>query len=372
MMSLFKSSKGAGVEMKRVWRPKTKVIGTDLGYTQGKLAAYGLKDPIIVPSLAEKETRVSQGLMDTADGFRVDLKSLGDVYLVGKRGRFDLNPLRFDGKSEPSDYAKYFALLALYLEQVGYRDIDLQVTGIPTEQYEEYSSVLKEKMEGTFNFGFEGRNYEVHINKTWVLPQCMGAYYDYILDVRGHIREEALEDASGRVLAINIGGKTTEVGIIHDGGYTQESYTIKTAVTDVQKELSRILRNRRRINSLNPMELDTILRTGHLPYGRQENVEEEISEAIDIVFNRILDEMYSYEITTAFSMFNGVLLSGGGTNLFIPYFEDMLEQEGVSLLVSKDPEMANAEGFRKFGLMKLRQMNKLEEEEVEVAVNPTK
>lgn len=368
-MNIFKANKGAGT-VKRVWKPKTRIVGIDLGYTQGKCDAVELEDTIVIPSLAKLDTRREVNtLLESGDGYRVDLKKHGGggTYLVGKRGQFDLNPNRFSGKSESTDYAKYFTLLALYLGEVNFRDIDLVVTGLPTEQTEGYSKHLEKMMTGTFNFSFEGRNFEVNAKRTWVLPQCMGAFYDYTLDGEGRIKQDAHNQARGRILAINIGGKTTEVGIIEDGKYTQDSYTTKVAVTNVQDALNKILINEHKVNTMTSADLDKILRSGEHPYTGV-SLEKEINDALYAVFNDILDGMYRHEITTDFSMFNGVLLSGGGANLFASYFEDMVNSIGIPLLISEDPEGANAKGFRKFGLMVLRMRGKLEEEYVEVAV----
>lgn len=373
-MALFKSGRHEDGTYSEV-RPRRKkvIMGLDLGYTQVKVSAEELDSTrgIIFASLVELAPFVMNNHVEsTADGHVIDLMSHGKTYLVGKKGDYNLAMQRFSGLNLEPDYAKYLTALGLYKQELEYQGIDreaidLIVTGYPTDDLVPAEEErVKQALKGEFQFNLNGQLITKEVKNAWLLPQCMGAFFDYTLDFDGNLITEAAKQLSGRVLVINFGGKTTEVGIVEDGQYSaNSSFTIPHGVTEVQDQLAVILKNEANKSNLQPLVLDKILRTRKYPYGRQEDLSEQIDMAVEFVFRgKIFPGLMKRESTSDLGNFNAVLVSGGGADLYYNIVDEYIANpHHLVLAKSEDPEMANAYGFRKFGVKVLAMKGKLYE-----------
>lgn len=317
------------------------VVGLDLGFVQLKGVGDGWED--ICPSLSKRRSEVIMGGLNDSEGYLVTTKENGS-WNVGAKGSFDFKPERLVA----SDLPKFYTMLGLYQAATGQAIIDLLVSGLPVEEYkrEEDKNTFASRLKGNFGFGFGTEERLIQIKKSLVLPQSAGAFFDFILDDAGD--EQNTELASESILMLDIGGKSTDGCIMEDGAFSQDSFTVWEGVYKVQEELRRLISNR--LNYLAwPFEVSKALKTGTIKLSGDE------VDISDLIKTAVKTRLYNFtaELTSNisdFRRFSAVVLCGGGANLYAEYLQEFIN---TKLSALENAEFANANGYYKYGCLKL-------------------
>ena len=321
---------------------KKNVVGADLGFVQ--LKGVGKDWDCTCPSLSKRRSEVIMGDLNDSEGYLITTEH-GGSWNVGSKGSFDFKSERL---ASESDLPKLLTVLGLYQEATGVSTIDLLVSGLPVEEYKREASKLAfaEKLKGDFNFGFNAVQRLVRVSDSLVLPQSAGAFFDFVLDDAGEERNTEL--ASEDLLILDIGGMSTDGCIMEEGAFSQDSFTIWEGVHEVQKELRKLISHKFSYVP-QPMEVDRILRTGLLKLGgKQAGVQDLVQKAIEVRLPTLQDELSLH--VPDFRRFSAVILCGGGAHVYTNY---ITEFTGVQCLTMGNAELANANGYRKYGLLKL-------------------
>lgn len=318
------------------------IMGKDLGFHQ--LKAVEGEWSCKVPSIVKRRSEViARGLKDS-EGYVIT--SSEGMWNVGSKGTYDF---KNDRLSSSIDIAKYLAVLGLYNEGTGKSIIDLMVSGLPIDDFkiDEYRKTFTKRLQGDFRFGFDDKQKFIRVLKAITLPQAAGAYFDYILTEDGDANVDKLDVAAENVVVLDIGGNSTDGCIMENGSFSQDSFTIWQGVQKVHTELRKlILKYHRYTTPFN--ELDDILRTGKSK--EVGNVMDLCKKAVDTVYPDLETELSLY--IPDFRRFSAVLLCGGGEQVYKPYVEDLAKIPVIPLLSA---EYANANGYRKYGLLKVKE-----------------
>ena len=321
---------------------KKNVVGVDLGFVQ--LKGIGDNWDCICPSLSKRRSEVIMGDLNDSEGYLITTEH-GGSWNVGSKGSFDFKSERL---SSESDLPKLLTVLGRYQEASGAGIIDLLVSGLPVEEYkrEEAKRAFAERLQGDFSFGFGSTQRLIRVTSSLVLPQSAGAFFDFVLDDAGEERNTEL--ASEDLLILDIGGKSTDGCIMEEGAFSQDSFTIWEGVHEVQKELRKLISWTFEYIAP-PMEIDRALRTGFIKLGgKQTDISDLIKKAVAVRLPTLRDEL-SLHISD-FRRFSAVILCGGGSHVYSDYIKEFT---GIPCHTMDNAELANANGYRKYGLLKL-------------------
>jgi len=324
---------------------KKNVVGVDLGFVQ--LKGSGKDWSCVCPSLSKRRSEVIMGDLNDSEGYLITLAS-GGSWNVGAKGSYDFKSERLLSES---DLPKLLTVLGLYQEETGSAIIDLLVSGLPVEEYKREASkkLFASRLKGDFSFGFGTTNRLIRVLDTMVLPQSAGAFFDFVLDSEGEERNTEL--ASEDLLILDIGGKSTDGCIMEEGAFSQDSFTIWEGVHKVQEELRKLISWTYEYIAP-PIEIDRALKTGLLKMaGKNTEINELITKAVEVRLPTIQDEL-SLHISD-FRRFSAVILCGGGAHVYTDYIKEFT---GIPCHVMENAELANANGYRKYGLLKLSEV----------------
>jgi len=319
-----------------------RVVGTDLGFVQTKTVwGAGERERCKYSSLVKRRSEVATEGLEDSEGYVISCDT--GVWNVGSKGTFDFTAERL---TKDSDLPKLLTSFGLLNRATAVSFIDLLVSGLPVAEFGTYREQFKEALEGTFHFGFGNARVVMNVREALVIPQSAGAFYDFGLTDTGEIREEPL--LSEDVLVLDIGGRTSDGCIMEKSKYSQDSFTIVQGVWKVQNELRKLIARKYRF-TLQPAEVDAVLRSGMLKLGgSEEDVSDLVTKAVETVFPSVRDELSLY--VEDFRRFSAILLAGGGGYVYHDYIADFAK---VPTILLPDAEYSNANGYRKYGLLKL-------------------
>ena len=328
---------------------KKNVLGSDLGFVQlkavgAKLKVDGDNWKIICPSLSKRRSEVIMGDLQDSEGYLITTQELGS-WNVGTKGSFNFEAERLMHE----DIVKLYAILGLYHAETGSAVIDMLVSGLPVDEYKQESirTDFASRLKGNFNFGFNSDQCFIQVKQSLVLPQSAGAFFDFVLDDKGE--ERNVELASEDILVLDIGGKSTDGCIMEEGAFSQDSFTIWQGVYKAQAELRKLIAHSSLRYVATHKEIDNALRTGNIKLsGKQEDVRDYVIKAVDTTFPTIRDELTLH--IADFRKFSAIIMSGGGANVYGDHIEDFTK---IPCISQDDAEWANANGYRKYGLLKL-------------------
>lgn len=175
--------------------------------------------------------------------------------------------------------------------------------------------------------------------------QAVAAFLDYVLDDEGNERF----DTSGEIAVVDVGGRTTDICTIVDGGLVdrQRTGTQKMGVLDVYSAVGNSVRKKFEISDpLSAKVLDRAVRNKKIMlWGEEHDITTEVNEVITEFEGKIGREV-NRKLGSAASIKKVLFVGGGGA-----LFENIAEHVRGATLVD-DPELANARGLFKFGLLK--------------------
>ncbi len=220
------------------------------------------------------------------------------------------------------------------------------VTGLPVDTFINSPELRKsiKKLNGTYEFSLNGRDYTAHVNMARVLMEGAGAMATRSVD----------SDSINAVL--DIGGRTTDLYVTRGQTPLEKLCTHKPiGVATASELINRSFEDERgvRIDNLRLMDvLHAYARGGKLPPvkvdGKEvENMRELIRNALREVGEQIVSFVASVwnesEIGKVASSFDSVVIIGGGAH----YFKDVILRRIPHATVADNPEMSNAVGYAK-------------------------
>jgi hypothetical protein len=320
-------------------------MGLDLGYVQVKAVEQDWS--CIFPSLVKRRSEVLITGLQDSEGYVVTGQEC--TWNVGAKGSYDFKAERLQAAN---DIPKLLAVLGLYHDATARSTIDLMVSGLPVDDFKvtDYRNNFTERLQQDFHFGFEGREKFVKVTKSIILPQSAGAFFDFILNEEGEENESNIALASEDVLILDAGGKSTDGCIMEGAKFSQDSFTIWHGVWEVQNELRKLIAKKFHY-AMPHYKMDDVLRSGVAKIGAKlEPVEDLCKIAVETIFPALISELSLY--VPDFRRFAALLLCGGGSNVFYDYLSELV---GIPVLSLDNPEYSNANGYRKYGLLKIQE-----------------
>lgn len=333
---------------------KCNIVGLDLGYNQTKIrinsGAYKFISLVGEPS--SLELAKLKAASDIFDDLRVNVD--GKEYYVGKKAQETENPTLCTETGKADSVNERIVSSAALGIVNHYSDISAGisiVTGLPAEDYanEMFKRDLRNSLIGHRSFKFRGDIVEVSVKDVTVLPQAVGAFFDYCLDDNGAPKEELVDEIfTGTVIIIDIGYKTTDVVFMVNGDYSSTGVlTVNKGMRDIHKELRRAIK-KDFTRSLSLFDMDDICRSGYLEHeGEKRSVQKQITEAANSVARAIFTEINAEFDDKMFSA-RKIVGVGGTMSLLESHFKEVYKDRYITI---KNPEYSNANGYYKYGLM---------------------
>jgi len=334
-----------------------EVVGWDNGYDFEKIVTKGgkVKFPSIVHKPIQKENLMYNKTNDySKDNMEVVYE--GITYYVGMKafnnssdgGEVNHNPKKFKYNSE---MAKFLAgITCLHNEKK--IDIEMLVIGLSIfNKQKDRREAEKFYKDRTFEFEIGGQKREVKVNKVTCIPQGIGAYYDIAFNSKGEINDASY--FNGRFGIVDVGGKTTDTFIGNGKEIINESQaSIDVGVSRAYKQVSRgiksILIEQAYLNDQDSVRYGTEEIIGLK--GKCESSFKSLSETI---FTNVMNEWEGQQ-----NRVDKIIILGGGAKNIGQYLKEQfiyaLERE---VILFKNPQFANANGYYKLGLYILRELD---------------
>jgi plasmid segregation protein ParM len=323
------------------------IVGLDVGYGYTK-ATNGFKS-VVLPSVVgpSVDIKYQNGLITAGRGLKVEI---GDRrQFIGELARlqspFTTSPL---ARERDLDIVRILALTAIHQVHAEGGLVEL-VTGLPVSWYDDREELI-DALRGCHDYRVNGEPITVKIRDVHVVPQPFGTLFAVLLTERGILGDpEQLADR--KVAVIDVGTYTTDYALSDALRYIEtRSGSTEAAMSQVYRMLLRKVETDYGIDiDLNEAELAA--RDGEITaYGEALNVSPLVRAAIDDVAETIVAEAESLWPDRG-RTFAQIFVTGGGAPLMYGPLVDIFPH---AHLVA-EPQMANADGFYRYGLFKARQ-----------------
>lgn len=323
------------------------VRALDVGYGNTKftmLVSGGEIQCDIFPSIAVTGSAgpdLSAGLMQRRNTILVDVN--GVKYEVGKDAHLaqDASHGRVLDPGYPMTDV-YMALIRGAMYYMGQRTLDLLILGLPVNTYSRYAALLAEKVVGQHPVPFRDGDQIVEVKNCRVVPQPIGALFDYSTRTRTYdrvrLQTNLLVDVGFYTMdwlyTNGVKMVTTRSGA-HNGGMSAILQGIAGAIgREIGEQIDDLLL------------VEEALRTGTAPliYGKPYDITEHLKQAKSKAEQYIAVMMNNVGSTVGIS---NVILAGGGA----AFFKDILQDKfpNHEIITATDPVFANARGFQRAG-----------------------
>lgn len=176
-----------------------------------------------------------------------------------------------------------------------------------------------------------------------VFPEGLAAFIDYAIDERGAL----VVDLKKTYAVVDVGGRTTDVGVIVNGNQVDHARTKSSeiGVLDVVEEISLEIQRAYGLPSIPVHKVESAIRSKTITFwGKEHDIHEIVDQSISTALTRIQREI-NRALGSAADI-DTVLLVGGGAFVF----KD-LQDLFPNIVIPQDPEFANARGFAKYMLL---------------------
>jgi plasmid segregation protein ParM len=341
--------------MEKIMSRLEVVRAVDVGYGNTKYVLEHQHGNEVVcalfPSLAPQASQspdLGVGVLKRRNSVTVDVN--GIRYEVGKDAHLaqDSTHGRILDSSYPAS-DPYLALIRGAMFYMGVTEIDLLVVGLPVTNFVAYKDTMSERLVGTHlipnvkNIVMEDdsvpKMVEVTVKKVQVLPQPLGAFFDY--SIRSNLYSEMKNQMN---LLIDPGYYTLDWLLAHgtkpiearSGGHEGGMSAILTSIADsVGKKIGA------RITDLS--SIDVAVRTGKSPrfFGKEEDISSHIAEGKAKA--RQFISVLANKVGSGIDVDN-IILAGGGAEFFKEAIQDKFPKH--NLIVTREPVFANVRGFQ--------------------------
>jgi plasmid segregation protein ParM len=317
-----------------------RFYGVDIGYGFTKVAVAG-RPPLVIPSIVGSNEELSYR-SDVGDRIRIVPLSLnGHSYLVGEAARrFSRHRYRiFDSTwAESPYYLLLFVSALMRIEKIAGEPAAV-VTGLPVSHYtQERVKQVQNLLGKAHSVRTSSGEALVNVEKTKVIPQPFGSFFDLILNDEGRLKDP--DRIREKVGIIDIGFQTTDLALATPQFIESSSGSLDVGVRSVADQLSRDL-SRKYAITLDITEAEEALRHRSVKiFGESVDVSEMIDERTREVAELILS--YAHSLWGRGERLNRLILTGGGANIFHSYFTGY-----PNLHVPEETALSNVRGYLK-------------------------
>lgn len=320
------------------------VLGLDIGYSNLKLA-MGVKDDSL-KTMIKPVGAAPMSLMPQNIGGGHD-SGIVQVMIDGEQWGACVEPGRIQGweRELHAEYpstnqykALFYAALALCEREV----IDVLVTGLPVDQFqnEAQRNRLKEQLIGDHQIA---KSTTITVKKVIVVPQPAGAYMDITSSNLGEEVTALIDE--GRTVVIDPGFFSVDWVTLMAGEMRDNSSgTSLKAMSVLISEAARLIKAEYGGNlGIEKIENAIVKGREQIPlYGKMVAIKPFVDEAIKQVPVLALTAMKKGMREEGLDA-DIILLAGGGADFYRKAAVDIFPQ--AKILVSKNPELANARGY---------------------------
>lgn len=322
------------------------VAAIDVGYGNIKVVTYNtLTNSVkmnLIPSIAGKadENEISQQFGKKKNSYVVEYD--GEKYEVGEDSTANMV------KVTHSDYLKtkswkLFFLAAL--KSIGEEKIDLVVSGLPVYQFKKLREEMMDVIKGVHKVD---EKLTVNVLNVEVIPQPLGALASLI--------DEKPELQTKNILLIDPGHHTFDWLCVIKGSIRMDlsgshpegvDSLINSVIKRVEKNHDGLL--------LSHHDIDESIRSGTFKvevYGKDFDIKEYLDLAVSNQLESSIDALKNMLQST--HNISNILIGGGGAGLYIDVIRKAFPNHIVDSM--KDPAMANAKGYMRFGLAKAKNL----------------
>lgn len=343
------------------------LIAADDGFDQINIAYWTLVDG----KLAIAEDKIKSRAKRGRHAMSLSLNSIGlyatgeDVYTV--KDTMDYEDTRTE--DYPKKPLNRFLVHAA-LNKIGISD-DMPValiTGLPLKVYmpqpgqvnTKLINAKKENMMQPVTVGINNLP-SAKIVFHGVFPEAIAGIADYLIDDQGQPREG--RDPNIARMAMDIGGKTTDMAIILPGNEVAVMETINFGVSNMRDRLKEIIQNKLEM-TLDSITLDEALETkkAHI-FGELHNFTEEWDLAVNNVLRDIFEA--ANEMRKGYPSLRELVCMGGGAALC----EENIKKNFPNVQIVENPDGANARGYLKFATRESLEMIRSALEAVQSELN---
>lgn len=321
------------------------VIGLDIGY--GYTKGVTQHRHVLFPSLLGPAVDVKYRNDLASESRGVTVAFQGTTRFLGELAALQ-SPFTISPRTRERDPAllQVLTLGACHLLGITNRRVHM-VTGLPVQWYADRAR-LEETLAGTYHVTVNGEPSHLEIKAVKVVPQPFGSLFRALLNARGVFvdRDHLAQD---RVAVLDIGTHTTDFAYADQLRYVEpKSGSIPVAMARVYELLTRKLADSYGLE-LSLTEVEQAAHAGRVTcYGEQHTIQPLYKESLHAVGEEIVAHA-----TTLWDDGKGlaaVLLTGGGAEALAP----MIQRTFPHTRVMSQPQLANAQGFYRYGLRTFR------------------
>ncbi len=334
-----------------VQRHKPLVVGFDSGY--GAVKAVYEDQRVIFPSVAASTHHINfaadeisarypgEQLTDSEGDWWVGNYALKQapinerIMLQGRTNNNDAFGMSFRKRM------LYAALAKLFPFQNGDVVHIYLATGLPVSDMQD-AALMKETFIGRFPIRTNNANFIANIVDCAVMPQPYGTIYSQTMLPNG---EQNPYYTHSKTAVFDVGTYTVDCAVDVEGEFIDhESDSAKVGVYTAQQRLRQIIESDYRDDIPLPM-IDQTLRTGYFPapdgpHDYRDDVQEALKPLRDGTLS-LMNRLWKTGLTLG-----AIFGAGGGA----PLVESIVKQSYPRAMCVKDPQTANAEGYRNYGM----------------------
>ena len=324
---------------------KRKVIGLDVGYGYTKGQGKG-RLPTTFPSVVGPavDVKYHTDLIGNNEGLEIELE--GNRWFIGDVARLQSpSPTSPRARKRDLEVVRLLTLGAFVNLGVTEGEVGL-VTGLPVEWFKDKDK-LATGLRGPHIFVANGRPCKVNVTEVVIVPQPLGSFFRALLGRNG-----ALSDVNGwakhRVGILDVGMHTSDYALSDALRYVEpRSGSIDKAMARVY-ELVREGLVRKYDRDANLSDVEKAVRSGKIPHrDREIDVRDLVTRAKEAVGQSVIGKAVT--LWGDGDDLSAVLVTGGGGSFFF----DRVQSVYPHARELNDPQVANAQGFYRYGLRKL-------------------
>lgn len=229
------------------------------------------------------------------------------------------------------------------------------VTGVPTGDYTQKAALdaLQKALKGDHNVTVNGLTLNIRVSKLLVLPQPIGTVLEQISDENGQIKDSPLTSAN--IGVVDVGGGTVLIDALKKMNMAEDKRAqLQRGAFTLYESVAKALSEKGHI--ISEYEVESVIRAGNdrekylwSPDGVQtiDITPEALHQRALFTRNIISSIKTAYK---GFGRMQTILVTGGAANLLLK--NEFTEEIEIAEFVA-DSELANVNGFYKYGLTKV-------------------
>lgn len=324
----------------------TAYVGLNIGYGWTK-AVHNTRSVLFESQIAPAVTvQYHADLLTNGHDLEIELE--GQRWLVGEWARLHSREL-ISPRSRERDPVMTRALAGAALHRLGLDGAEpvKLVTGLPVRWFRQDQDTFKKLLKGAQRLTVNGTPVTYQIEDVIVMPEAYGTLYRVLLDANGVLVDKGnIRDQ--KVAILDIGTYTTNLVLVDQTRYIEygsrsETVGMAAAYELIQRKLAELPDGR----EVDFREAEQIARTWKLQVrGEERDVQVIVADALISIVRTILSHVST--LWGGGADLTVVLVTGGGGEILLPY----IQQRYAHARLVTDAQMANAEGFYRYALLK--------------------